>query len=334
MTVRDGDPRDDAYPGLVLAALLRDEDEALTVAERLGVPTGALAAWRNAVIDAGLAVLADRLEPVGWVQVDVIAVTWAALVAGPLLDRLSEWVDAGVVSNTWFVHKPPGLRLRLEGERERLRSLLSPLLDEIVAAGGATGWRFGFYLPETHLFGGPVGMALAHRFFTADSLAVLGYHRARQERSVRLGPTEFSLLLLDGCLTRLVPDPWERWDVWCRLRWTGRILDQSAPPGAAPAKLPDDAVGWVRAVRSLPGPWPGASRQEQAILYDYLHRIESLADQTRVAIEAGEPVANLRLSLPFWIVFHWNRLGFSPEAQRAITRVVIAGIDPRGPAID
>lgn len=314
-------------PRTVLAALLRDEDDAVAAAERLGVPTAALGAWRDAVVGAGLAALADRVEPSGWVQVDLTLA--GQLVDGPLGERLSEWVTSGLAANVWYIHKPPGVRLRLQGDRERLRSEVGAVLDGMVAGGTAAGWRFGDYLPETHLFGGTVGMALAHRFFTADSLAVLAYHRARAERAARLSPVAFSYLLLDGCLTRLVPDPWERWDVWSRLRWTGRVLDH----GVAPT-LPEDVVGWVRAVRAFPGPWPGASGAEQAILSDYQDRMDALAVETTDAIAAGEPVANLRRSLPFWIVFHWNRMYFSLEGQRAITRVVVAALDPRGPVPD
>jgi thiopeptide-type bacteriocin biosynthesis protein len=326
--------RDDSAfdPRLVLAALLRDEDEAGAAAEDSGLAAEQLAAWRDRLIEAGLAVLDPAAEESRWVQADLAfdgsASQYQRLVASPLPDRLSAWCREGTATNAWHLHKPPGVRLRLEGDARRLENLLAPLLDDLVVTGAVTGWRFGVYLPETHLFGGPVGMRLAHQFFTADSLAVLAYHHARQQASASLSPAEFSFLLLDGLLARLVADPWERWDVWCRLKWTGRVLDDAggpAPPGPG-------AAAWVRAVRSFPGPWPGASRREQAILAEYHQRVLALAETTAAALHQGESAANLRRSLPFWIVFHWNRMLFSIEAQRSLTRAVVAGLDPRGPA--
>lgn len=323
---------------LILGVLLRPEDDAARAAESVGLPADAVAAWRAAVVDAALAVLDTSVAPVGWVQVDLAlggtAASCAGVLAGPVADHLTEWTATGQATNAWFLHKPPGVRLRLEGDRRELRSLLAPVLDGLVATGALSGWRFGAYLPEAHLFGGSVGMGLAHRFFTADSLAVLAYERARLERTASLVPAELSFLLLDGCLARLVPDPWERWDVWCRLRWTGRVLDQARTAGSVSSELAGDAVAWVRAVRSFPGPWAGASRAEQVILDDYQRRIEALAESVAEVVRDGDLPVNLRQVLPFWIVFHWNRLSFTLEAQRALTRVVVAALDPRGPAVE
>ena len=327
----------DHEPELIVSALLRDEDDTAAVAERYGLPAGSLAAWRSAVVDAGLQALRAAIPPVGWLQADLTLAGGPGgygRLAGTLGGQLDEWLTSGVATNAWHLQKPPGVRLRLEGEREQLRSVLTPVLDGLVSGGTLEHWRFGPYLPESHLFGGAAGMALAHRFFTADSLAVLAWERARHEGTATLGAAELSFVLVDSWLGRLVPDPWERWDVWCRLRWTGRVLDQVRGPGGVGADLGPDAVAWVRGVRSFPGPWPGASRGEQAILDRYQRHMDELATSAAAAVAGGRLPVNLRQVLPFWIVFHWNRMSFTLEAQRALTTVVIAALDPRGPAVD
>lgn len=327
-------PVSEPEPALILAALLRDEDDTVAVAERCGLPPGSLTAWRTIVAHAGLEALRSAATGAGWVQADLTLAAGPARsgrLAGVLADELEGWVGSGTAVNAWHLHKPPGVRLRVEGRREALRPSVAQVLDGLVADGTLEGWRFGEYLPEAHLFGGGTGMALAHRFFTADSLAVLAWDRARHEGTATLGPAELSFLLVDSWLGRLVPDPWERWDVWCRLRWTGRVLDQARGPGGVGADLSPDAVAWVRAVRSFPGPWPGASRGEQAILDRHQRRMEELASDAAAAVAAGRLPVHLRQVLPFWIVFHWNRMSFTLEAQRALTRVVIAALDPHGP---
>ncbi|HET7488916.1 MAG TPA: thiopeptide-type bacteriocin biosynthesis protein [Acidimicrobiales bacterium] len=321
-------------PALILSVLLRDEDETAALAERRGIPAGALAAWRGAVSDAALAALDGAVAPACWVQADLALPHRpgaAGVLAGALAERAEDWLASGAASGAWHMQKPPGVRLRVEGDRDTLRAAVAAALDAMVGDGALERWQFGAYLPESHLFGGTAGMALAHRFFTADSLAVLAWERARHDGTATLGPAEFSFLLVDSWLGRLVPDPWERWDVWCRLRWAGRVLDQ---PGQSPADLAPDAVAWVRGVRALPGPWPGASRGEQAILDRYQRRVDALADEVAAAVAAGTLPVHLRQVLPFWIVFHWNRMSFTLEAQRALTRVVIAALDPRGPAVE
>ncbi len=320
---------------LILATLLRDEDEAAAAAASRGATQDSLLAWRLVLVDAGLVALAERLAPVGWVQAELIGdgspVQSERLLRGPLLENLQTWVHRGIASNAWYLHKPPGMRLRLEGDVSVLRDLLPPVLDRAVAEGGARGWRYGVYLPESYLFGGSDGTALAHRFFTADSLAVLAYHRARLARRTALGPAEFSLVLLDGLLRRLLDDHWERWDVWCRLESTRRLAPDPPPQPDSPAGS-DDALRAVRSLLERPASALAlVSEEEQAILNAYETRVADLALHVQQVLERGGLMVNVRAVLPFWIVFHWNRVGFGLETQRALAELVVAALDPREP---
>ncbi|MEU6595548.1 thiopeptide-type bacteriocin biosynthesis protein, partial [Streptomyces sp. NPDC046881] len=148
------------------------------------LPAGgpAYAAARRTFLAAGLhAVRAHRPED-GWVQ---LGLTCAR--SGPLLPpyrRLAvaarELLDTGQARDFFFLHKPPGLRVRFRAaEPSRAPDLHAALLRHLEAdRQDDAGARpvAGVYEPETYLFGGPRAMPWVHALFTADSRAWLDVH--------------------------------------------------------------------------------------------------------------------------------------------------------------
>jgi thiopeptide-type bacteriocin biosynthesis protein len=223
--------------------------------------------------------------------------------AAELLLGLAEWVPGALadreIDGFWFVQKPPGLRLRFADARSpatiraRLRTHCGPLHESV-------------YLPETFLFDGPSALRHAHDAFTADSLAVVAYARLCRSGQARPEPADFSISIVERLLAALPLDAWERWDVWMRLHsLRGGDWRDVAP----------------RARETLS--WQGC----QAIERDYAARIEALA--RRIGNARVDFPSGLRPILPFWIAFHWNRMGFGAAAQRRLAARMAANHHPR-----
>jgi hypothetical protein len=172
--------------------------------------------------------------------------------------------------------------------------------------------------------GGPVGLDLTHRFFTAESVAVLAHHRLRLSGTARLDRELFSLILIDRLL-RQVTDAWEKWDVWCKMTLAGRPADtQSAisidagDPGIALTLLNHQS-------RVL----DAASNDERELFARYDAGLERLAPKIHAAVEDGTLACGIREILPFWIVCHWNRMRFPPETQERLSGLMVRALSPR-----
>lgn len=290
-----------------------------------------LAAWRATFVAAGTLALGECLPDEHWVELVVplepLEPAWVALMTSELSECLADAVDAGRVKHTFFMNKPPGLRLRLLGPDRALLAEVEALLRELRGAGVGETARVP-YDPETHQFGGPRGLELAHAFFTHESLAVLAYQRTRLRGEVRLGPAEFSLVLLGSLLERVVDDRWELWDLWCKQSLTGRLPDgwESSPDyrkaRGMRAQLEPLLLRREHAF-GLCGP------EEARALARLDERCGPIAEQLRLARLRGELGWGLRQILPFWVVFHWNRMGFDLARQRQLALLMVALASPK-----
>ncbi|WP_439533918.1 thiopeptide-type bacteriocin biosynthesis protein [Polymorphobacter sp.] len=218
-----------------------------------------------------------------WEQVDIRIddpQAAAALIAG-LADWAPDALANGELNNLFFMQKPPGIRLRLQRARfDPMARLARPGIALVP----------GIYEPETWLFDGPAALAHAHAAFTADTLAIAGWTGHALAGTPLSAPTIFSSLLCNQLLDGLGLDAFEAWDVWMRVHqlrggdWTSIAPLVAAPPCPVPA--------------------------EQALLFDHARRIAAIGD-VRPDFPAG-----IRSILPFWIIFHWNRMGFDEATQR------------------
>src|SRR5690606_20043910 len=164
----------------------------------------------------------------------------------------------GELEGCFFMQKPPGLRLRLAGERAATAHL--------AAAIGQTGVAVtpGVYEPETYLFDGPDALRCAHDAFTADTLAVCAYATAAVQGRVTGAPADFSLALCQQLLGALGLDAWERWDVWMRVltlrdgdwRAVEPAAGEIAPPGGCEGIL----IEYAARIEALAGRLSGAAR--------------------------------------------------------------------------
>lgn len=289
----------------------------------------ALALVRDRFVAGGLAALA---VPTGWVQrgVDQPADPEGrrALyrdVAALLRDRLAD----GSASDAFFLHKPPGLRLRLRRGDARLDSLVDDAVARWRAAGLVTTVEHGVYEPEDALFGGPRSMELVHALFTVDSLVWLDLHAA--DRGAGAAPAWLvSLGALRGVLTGLEITGWEDLGVWAHVRdAAGRRLDDEDR-----AALAEHAA----AVRDV---W--ARRDLVPLLLDDAARTALATHEPALAEGAQRWLAGYftrpgatvgpRAAAAMYVVFHWNRGGLTPTEQALVAEALAQRPDLTGTAV-
>ncbi|MEW2550321.1 methyltransferase, FxLD system [Streptomyces zhihengii] len=221
---------------------------------------------------------------------------WHASVAFPQPHQDAARVLATALSGRrfHFLRKDAGVRLRTEQPAPEL-------LDQLVSDGVLTGWTDGIYEPETHAFGGPEGMAVAHDVFCADSPAALA-------ETGTPGARERAVMLLSAMIREAGLDPFEAGDVydrWATLRHPvtlpqGPALDKAVTAmrrlmNADAALRPDPEAGWTERVAAF----EDAGRQLRRLAAD------------------GRLIRGIRGVLAHHAIFAFNRAGVPVEAQAA-----------------
>jgi len=228
-----------------------------------------------------------------WVQFEQVLThrpeTWRYVELRDLATRL---LGDGLVTEFFFMHKPPGLRFRFEPAAGRR--------DELIAAvrawHGQDVARMSCYEPETALFGGPVAMHHVHRLFTVDSLLWLDHH---------IDPAEpawaHSLSVLAALLSGLGVVDWEDLDVWDRVR--SQLRRGLSPEITRSADFRAAAAG----VRTA---W--AERRAT----DAHERVRELARAWRTGyFDTEHAELGPREDAALVTIFHWNRGALSPLRQ-------------------
>ncbi|MGC5039935.1 methyltransferase, FxLD system [Streptomyces sp. DT190] len=221
---------------------------------------------------------------------------WHASVAFPdqSHDAARALATALVGRRFHFLRKDAGVRLRTEQP-------VTDRLDQLVAKKAITGWVGGIYEPETHAFGGPEGMDVAHDVFCADSPAALaetGNPHAR-ERSV---------MLLSAMIRGAGLDPFEAGDVWAR--WAALRPPVAPPHGPALERAVSSMRRLMNADAALR---PGAEAgwvQLVAAFEDAGRRLRRLAADGRL-------IRGIRGVIAHHAIFAFNRAGVPADAQAA-----------------
>ncbi|MCP2258759.1 thiopeptide-type bacteriocin biosynthesis domain-containing protein [Streptoalloteichus tenebrarius] len=291
-----------------------------------------LADAHRAFLAAGMAALRAGAEQREWTQVGLAARPDAQTVLpGLVADTARELLDHGLAVNFFFMHKPPGLRVRFQAAPGRFPELRRRVLgwaEELRARGTAQTVLPAVYEPETPLFGGPVSMRHVHELFTADSLAWLEVHRHADAREDLAPPWAMSLLLLRAVFDGLEIVGWEHRDVWHRVQWeTGRRFPAEARSVSGLATAAEGIRRmWERPdalLRRLP-PWAQrVAERHRAAALDIGHRWRAEYFHT-VGADVGP-----RRAAAFYVVFHWNRGRLSAARQSLLAEALASpGRDP------
>jgi thiopeptide-type bacteriocin biosynthesis protein len=254
-----------------------------------------------------------------WVQVGVNPREgeWPRLYA-ELAELARDLLAEPSVTNFFFMHKPPGLRVRFETTADQ-RLWLVDTLDRRLDRWGTLidPVSPGVYEPEEQLFGGPGSMPHVHRLFTVDARAWLGFHQLASPKAA----WAFSLALLRQMLDGLAILGWEDLDVWERIR---RQAGRSLPAGLDTHRV---AVA-AREIRAL---WADHDRLRRCAPGRALALVDELGPELRAAGQAwytgyfGQRGATIgpREGAAFATIFHWNR-GRLPAGTQAILATALA----------
>lgn len=317
MTVRDldvvvGDRRWD-MPGFL--------DLCATALGLCATEAGDLHRLREALTGVSVPQAAD---PDRWLQFDVTVKSPDPRLYAELATTTAGLDDSGLIGDFFFMHKPPGLRLRYRaaGDADRpLRHRLAGMLARLRGDGLIHGYRPWRYEPEQRLFGGPMSMRHVHRLFTADSAAWLDVHATGPHPPATVWAV--SLLMTRALLDALGVGGWEDLDVWDRIeRHGGRVLAPAAAADPRAVQLIDVLRrGWADP-DVLGGRIPAPAR---AALDTWRAAVPPIAEDWISDYFATRTAAvGPRAAAAFAVIFHWNRARLSLGQQALITHALAA----------
>lgn len=298
---------------------------AQSINEQHSSPNRELSDLRDAFLEAGLTALRARTRPSSWVQMGLQVPHGRP--HPELYRRLAstarQLLEQPTVANCFFMHKPPGLRVRFETTESALEQDIYERVALWVEEGLIERVVPAVYEPEAHLFGGPVSMRSVHRLFTIDALAWLDFHTLAGATGEQPGPAwALSLVMLRALFDGLEIVGWEDLDVWDRVRsQTGRRLGEQA--------LAHDGLGAVAS--TMRAAWA----DHRWLLTQLPLRTREIAEAYRSAIvpEAArwrsdyfatrQAYIGPREAAAYFAVFHWNRAGL-PSVRQALVAESLA----------
>jgi len=225
-----------------------------------------------------------------------------------ILDQLGDTTD------WWYMRKGdlgPHIRFRAYGGSiEVLCEMIAALKSEKLL----THWHLIPYEPEEYLFGGPIGMSLAHHHFVIDSRYFCSWLKGSVQYAPNVGPLEMSMTLLHYFLQSCRLERSERWDVWKRVQ-----AYRTAPTETLDALYIDNEASldqFLISVETLDH--LDLSKDQRSSLDQHLVRIRNLGEALAKAHATGQLTRGIRAILCWLILFHWNRWGLSLAEQAAL----------------
>lgn len=264
-----------------------------------------------------------------WRQLNICFGDWTTAettAATHLAPVLRQAHTDGLITAWFFVRKSPCWRLRYQSNGDPAKSAnhLDHALDLLEEQGRITGTTTGIYEPETHAFGGPDGMAVAHCLFHADSRHLLA-HVAHSDRPRHR--SELAILLSVALLRGAGLDWYEQGDVWAR------VAEHRAaePARASPADRSDALEPSLRRLLTVDTSLLIADGAPLNHIANWSAAFTDTGNRITALATAGRLHRGVRAVLAHHIIFTWNRHGLSFAAQAALAHTAkhtIFGPDP------
>ena len=255
-----------------------------------------------------------RTDDSTWLQLTFTCDDWraaehaAVTTLGPVLTTAQ---GARNLASWWFVRKGPEWRVRLDSPGEGLAGRLS---EELTGTGGVRAVTRTIYEPETSRFGGPDGIAAAHRLFAADSRRLLA-HLASKGPGLR---RELPVILATRLLRAARQDWYEQGDCW------EQMAAHRIPGGHGAAPEPEaGTVSGMLALLTAGGDAPGSPLHAQP---DWSSAFEDAGRQIAVLAGRGMLAGGQRAILAQHLLFLFNRHGVSSADQRALASAAVRTI--------
>jgi thiopeptide-type bacteriocin biosynthesis protein len=278
---------------------------------------------RDVFIRGGLEALEAQPASESWLQIGIRPLedpTLRRRLYQRTRDLAMSLLSEAAADNFFFMHKPPGMRLRFERGSASPQAIDEVVYEEIArwrTEGLVEGIEPGVYEPESQLFGGPASMTYVHSLFTVDSLIWLDYH-ARSITGEEDGDVAWlvSLAMLPAVFEGLDITGWEDIGVWEYIREkAGRHLGQDA------AALPE----YAEVAKSVRAVWlrrdlllEQLHGDVRSIVSDHYATLRSAAAQWRSGYFATASASiGPRSAAAFYVIFHWNRAAL-PAVQQAL----------------
>ncbi len=215
---------------------------------------------------------------------------------------------------SWFVRKPPGLRLRLGGRRlpVDIEPRVQRLLDDLTRSGVVRQAFGSVYEPESFSLGGPACVDLVHRYFSQDTTAWLEWRALHTERPLPFTREVLSLAVMVDLVQRCVGPREEIWDVWCN------VASAHAP---CPTRLDVPAIGLAE-LESMGGP------RLRPVLERHVQAHTELAQGLELRWREGRLGVGRRALLATLAAFHWNRYRIEGPTIARLADAMVRAYDP------
>lgn len=226
-----------------------------------------------------------------------------------------------LITSWFFVRKSPHWRVRYlpTNSTSLARTRIHDGLDALKHAQHITCATDVVYEPETHAFGGPEAMAVAHRLWHLDSRHVLSYLATTDPTSRRR--RELSILLYSAMLRAAGLDWYEQGDTWARV----------AEHRERPNLTTDELHSLQDPVRRLMNVEPAGFTYPAAATAAWADAFRSAGRDLVTLAAEGLLHRGLRAVLAHHIVFAWNRFGLPGTTQAILAntaKAVVFGRDP------
>ena len=140
----------------------------------------------------------------------------------------------------------------------------------------------------------------------------------------------FSLLVMCDLIAKIIEGEWEHWDVWCNmdLARRGVTIDGAVRESARAALAANRDM--LEAIVFRPTELlEELDSEARRLVEDYFAHNAAVAEALNRAVRSGRLLYGVRKILPFYIIFHWNRLGLHRDKQLTLTLLMRGLLDPK-----